>query len=1002
MDLTIHMYGYSELIFHTLQGLAMFRESNFYPTVINTMVLLVGTYLAMQMAASKAEGQWRQYLLKCLGMIVFVNSLLLPKTSMFIRDHVEKSYWKVDNIPVAFALPIGAIESFGHIITMGFEQTFSLVGSRSSLLYYHYGTVFGARLAKEVLEAKIRDPEVVGNMRNFIPRCVILPAMIGHKFTKEELFATNDIWGLVSKNAGTLTRTDMTVDGVRVHPSPTCKEAVGYFETKFASLEGGIITTLSQKFRGAGKGVEYNSGLRQLNKNISTAIGALYDGGHKVDSILKNNMMINAINSYRSGKYATVRAQMHQEAGGLLSGDLAEKTLTGSLAVMKVIFYGSFIFLLPMLILTGGFTRYKSWITMAFSLSLWPPLYSILNMVIDFAYEPAKVVSYSSWSTEVKKFDSIAGLAAGLSISIPFLAYYMTRLGEGGFTQLAGTIMASSNAATSAIAGERSSGMRNWDNDNIDNVSRHNSNGFKTNHNLEYVSGENGWNLADGSHFKRTAGGKQIITGGHGLTSSGGDVSMRSEESNHVMLNEGVNKQKSLASSEQVMFTESQAKTISRQANMLESIAKKTSSNSGYNIDTTTEEGKAIKEVLNEIGRYEQSGNNTWHQKAEMVLGTHAKAGFDAGIIGGSVSVDGNVSAGNASEQGNSYGSGVNKEKSTDQTYNNITRALNNDSWTKEHGVSQDQSKGLHESYEETQRAEKQLADRYDKIDTYQRAIELNRSRGGVINKELYQDVTEAHAKKSGKSVMDARKDVENMTPEVRKIFRELSEPGVNQLLAEVEAGKRALSPDNVHQKLDDKHKQYKGNVDSNVGEEVEKEAAAKGFNADYIKKDVEATGEINKKRFDHLNNKVNDKYDSTRDATQTHYDQMQQVIEQNEKDRIGRGVIGSSVASVLGTVTGGYAGENIGRPREEMIPLANSGKSESTASNDLDDILPRYKQYTGEEPAPHDIDKGSGRVQSFDPRLKITRLKTSEQHQKLVKMDAERKLKRNEGQKVD
>jgi uncharacterized protein YcfJ len=172
------------------------------------------------------------------------------------------------------------------------------------------------------------------------------------------------------------------------------------------------------------------------------------------------------------------------------------------------------------------------------------------------------------------------------------------------------------------------------------------------------------------------------------------------------------------------------------------------------------------------------------------------------------------------------------------------------------------------------------------------------------------------------------------------------------------------LSPDNVHQKLDDKHKQYKGNVDSNVGGAVEKEAAAKGFNADYIRKDVEATGEINKNRFDHLNNKVNDKYDSTRDATQTHYDQMQQVIEQNEKDRIGRGVIGSSVASVLGTVTGGYAGENIGRPREEMIPLTNSGKNESTVSSDLDDILPRYKQYTGEEPAPHDIDKGSGRVQ--------------------------------------
>jgi len=987
MDLTIHAYGYSELIFHTLQGLAMFRESNFYPTVINTMVLLVGTYLAMQMAASKAEGQWRQYLLKCLGMIVFVNSLLLPKASMFIRDHVEKSYWKVDNIPLAFALPIGAIESFGHIITMGFEQTFSLVGSRSSLLYYHYGTVFGARLAKEVLEAKIRDPEVVGNMRNFIGRCVILPAMIGHKFTKEELVATNDIWGLVSKNAGTLTRVDMTAHGVRVHPSPTCKEAVGYFETKFSSLEGGIITTLSQKFRGAGKGVEYNSGLRQLNKNISTAIAALYDGGHKVDAILKNNMMINAINSYRSGKYATARAQMHQEAGGLLSGDLAEKTLTGSLAVMKVIVYGSFIFLLPMLILTGGFTRYKSWITMAFSLSLWPPLYSILNMVIDFAYEPAKVVSYSSWSTEVKKFDSIAGLAAGLSISIPFLAYYMTRLGEGGLTQLAGTIMASSNAAVSAIAGERSSGMRNWDNDNIDNVSRHNSNGFKTNHNLEYVSGENGWNLADGSHFKLTAGGKQIITGGHGLTSSGGDVSLRMEESNHVMLNEGVNKQKSLASSEQVMFTESQAKTISHQASMLESIAKRTGSNSGYNIDTATEEGKVVDKVLHEIDSLNKSSNYGWRQNAEAVLEAHS--GFDLPFGLGGVTAKGSVSAGNFSDQQNSGSLTINKEDNSKETYNNITRALNNDSWTKEHGVSQDQSKGLHESYEETQRAEKQLADRYDKIDTYQRAIELNRSRGGVINKELYQDVTEAHAKRSGKSVMDARKDVENMTPEVRKIFRELSEPGVNQLLAEVEAGKRALSSNNVHQKLDDKHKQYKSNVDSNVGDEVEKEAAAKGFNVDYIRKDVEATGEINKNRFNHLNNKVNDKYDSTRDATQLHYDQMQKVIEQNEKNRLGQG---------------GMLGNWAGRPREEMLSLANSAQNESTISNDLDDILPRYKQYTGEVPALHDIDQGNSRVQGFDPRLKITRLKPGESHkyQKLVKMEEERKLKRNEGQKVD
>jgi len=75
----------------------------------------------------------------------------------------------------------------------------------------------------------------------------------------------------------------------------------------------------------------------------------------------------------------------------------------------------------------------------------------------------------------------------------------------------------------------------------------------------------------------------------------------------------------------------------------------------------------------------------------------------------------------------------------------------------------------------------------------------------------------------------------------------------------------------------------------------------------------------------------------------------MQKVIEQNEKNRLGQG---------------GMVGNWAGRPREEMLFLVNSGKSESTASNDLDDILPRYKQYTGEEPAPHDMDQGSSHRQ--------------------------------------
>lgn len=1005
MDLTIHSYGYSELIFNVLQGIAMFRESNFFTAVINTMMLVVGVFYAMQMSSAKAEGQWRQYLFRCIGMVVFVNSLILPKTTMFIKDHVEKNYWKVDNIPLAFALPIGAVESFGHIITMGFEQTFSLVGSRSSLLYYHYGTVFGARLAKEVLEAKIRDPEVVGNMRNFIKRCVILPAMIGSQFTKEELVSTDDIWGLVSKNAGTLARTDMIIDNVRQDPSPTCKEAVAYFEKKFASQEGGIINILSQKFRGAGAKVEYNPGIRQLNKNIKVAISGLYNDEHSVDSILKNNMMINAINSYRSGKYATARAQMHQEAGGFLSGDLAEKTLTGSLAIMKVIVYSGFIFLLPLMIISGGFNKYKSWIIIVFSLSLWPPLYSILNMVIDFAYDPAKVVSYSSWSTEVKKFDSIASLAAGLSISIPFLAYYMTKLGEGGFTQLAGTIMASSNAATSAIAGEKSSGSRGWDNDSIDNSSRHNSNAYKTNHNMEYVAGENGYNLADGSQFKLTAGGNQVIIGGTGRTSSGGDASFRSEEGVQNVLHEGLNQQQLLADSDNRSFTTAKGKTISRQAGMLETIAENTRTSSGYNIDTSTEEGKAVGKVLQEIDAVNETNNYGWRQNAEARLEAHAKLGFDFAGSGAGVSANGSVGAGNHSEQANGDSLTINKDTSSSQSYSNITKALNNDSWTKDKGVTQDMSKGLHESYEETQRAEKQLSQRHENIDTYNKALDYSKNTGASTSKDMYQDVLETHAKESSKSIIDARNDVEARTPAVRAVFNRLAASEAGQILGQIHAEKEKLSHPLAQKTLDNTSTEYEQNIDSNVGKVVDKDASEKGFNSDYIKQDINAMKEINKAQFNYSQEKVDNKYNNVSDANDLQQKEMQAIIDQNEKDRIGKGLTskileGASYSLILGKnlIT------QVGRPKAETVPLGshskpsynninesgarsevvqdrflntetsksglsdhhsnNTGKSEIVTASDSDDIrniAPVWKQYTGDKPTSHDKDRYGG-----------------------------------------
>ena len=103
MDMIIHSYGYGQTIFNTLNALAMIRQTNLYPAMITTITLLVGMFYSWQMAASRVDGEWRRYIMKVAGMLVLINALLLPQTSMNVKDHVEKQFWRVDHIPLAYA-----------------------------------------------------------------------------------------------------------------------------------------------------------------------------------------------------------------------------------------------------------------------------------------------------------------------------------------------------------------------------------------------------------------------------------------------------------------------------------------------------------------------------------------------------------------------------------------------------------------------------------------------------------------------------------------------------------------------------------------------------------------------------------------------------------------------------------------------------------------------------------------------------------------------------------
>ncbi len=888
MGFTIYSYGYSEIIYQTLNALAMFRNSPFYMALVQTMVVISGVILATRIAASGATVQGRQYLMQLMAIIAFVNGLLLPKTTMFIRDNVERKYLKVDNIPLAFALPIGITENFGHILTSGFEQAFAYIGSSGASSYYNYGTVFAARLSKEVLEAKIRDPEVTSNMRNFIDRCVVTPAMIGSQFTKEELFATDDIWKLVSKNAGTISRVDITIAGT--HSSPTCKEAVGYFEEKFTDAENSFFSRIMNKFRGGGDPNDFNPSRGRLKLNIRKSILAIYqsDSGQSVSKILKHNMMINSLNDYRSGKFSSARAQMHSEAGGLLSGDMAEKTLTGSLAVMKVLIYGSFIFVIPLLILTGGIKKYGMWVLAAFSLQLWPPLFSMLNMIIDIAYDPAEIVSYSSWSSEVRKFDSIAATAANMTLMIPFLAMWITKLGEGGLMHLAGSIMATANSAASAIASEKSAGIVSYDNHNVRNSSYDMHNSGKVDHNLQYASGEHSYSDGDGTKVKIGQNGLAIMTGGAGITSSSGEASYNLGSGVDANLQQNFEHKKSVAETVHDSFNKSKANTMAESVNYLQQIANHTRTSEGYNIDKSTEHGKAANKALTEIDALNETNNHGWEQNARAYMGVDGSIGTDTLKLKAGVE----TSATNSSDQQVGEENKVSSEQDIRESRNNTLRALQSESFAKDLESSGSLGKDYRESYEETKRLEQQLAISQEEVNSASEAINYSKNHYAHSNQDVYQDVLDGVAREVG-SYTEAKKLVDRRAPVAMGVFDSLVGNEVHQIKSQIYHNKDTKTDDNAYDnKAKHINKTHEGQINRNIGEDIAQRANNDGLNEASVNNDQKAMYARNKSKFvaerketeklyTEIQNKSEDKQQKLKEEIKD-YDDNRNVLQNN------------------------------------------------------------------------------------------------------------------------
>jgi len=926
MELTIHTYGYYDAIYYVLNGIAMLRNSDFYSTLLQTVTVLVGCYYGIRAAYSSSYSTIRQYVLKALGMLALLNGLLMPTTEMLIRDHVGKKIGKVDNIPLAFALPVGVLEEFGHLLTVGFEQVYAPIESAVNpaqpvFSYYNYGMLFGARLKKELRQVRIKDPEFVENMRSFIKQCVVMPSMIGHQFTPKQLLDSPDMWRLVSSKAGTLTRLYIRVGDTS--RNVTCTDAAGFFESYFdQEIKRVIAKNNDTEFGQARGGSTYGHTKSALSSVFEKNISSLYSDSMKAGDILRQQMMINSISDYTSSNYAVARARTSQESGWLLSSDMASLYLPMLLVVIKSIVYASFMFLVPLLIFSGGPAKYTSYLTLVASLQLWPSLNAIINMIMG-TYSNLKtgsdlMLSFSSASTVTNHVDTIVTVAAGLQMVVPFLAFALMQGGVSGLSHLAGSVIGGLQATGGSVGGEVASGNRSIDNVSEGNVQRQMRSGYKTDYNMQYVEGVNGWQEADGSSGRLNPDGSVIYTGGQGITSSSGSVKFNLEQSRQNQVNEGIQTSESLLRSDQRSLSDATSKTFSKTADFITNLAMREHNGESFNYDQLGEQGKSVQLSVETAKQLQQKYGYGWQQAGEMATkGSMSLSTPGNGVLGFGVSgsIEGSLRATNSSDQTIGEDYSINRGNNASDKYDNLVKAAANKSWAKDNSLDTSNSEAVRSSYEEQQRLEKQVSMRQESVDNWHSAKSKLDSEGASSSKDVYQEVLDRCVIEFGMDPSSVRRMIDRGDPDVMKVWNKMVNENISGSLPEINAGRTNISGHNAERNLDDFSSSSGKAISQDQDQRLKESIEASGNNFGNIRQSIEGSKEKLEGHYNRISGENENKYKDIRGANELEAKDLQKQVDKYEEDRIGQGRTAKVAAYALDKVSVGTAGKNIGGP---------------------------------------------------------------------------------------
>jgi len=526
MNFQIITFGNGEILKSVLDAIAMCLNAE--TGTLYVPLIRVGMMVAVLWTA--LYSLWGDYLKawgKGLIPFVFIPPLLFaPSVTVNIHDVVTNYRENVAHVPIGLAWLGHFVSQFGYEMTKQVDQVFARA---DDLQYHKSGFLMASKVIQKVKTFRITNEDVAENMRQFACQCVAYEAMLGYKYTIEDLRHTPDLWGLVSANPSKIRSFVWRSPHNPGDPAPppeiiTCQEGVKRFNLLWGVELDKAKTVFGMKLFGSQNPLIAR---QEFLKYLPLSYGFLSGLSKSADEILKQQVMIHAlvdgieqksVSLGNAPNFAVRRAYLQQRATYESLGTMAAESLLTMKAVLEAIAYAAFIFVVPLAVLPMGARILLSWAQTLLWLQMWAPLYAVLNFMMSMTAQSRSMGMLSISNPEGITIASSAGLAdlnadiaamAGfLAMSVPFLAIALVK-GVGSFVHMASHLSHVSQGVASQAAGEAITGNYSFGNVSTGNEQIANTNMLSQSHAASYRAAA--FQMADGRTDMVTMGdGSQI------------------------------------------------------------------------------------------------------------------------------------------------------------------------------------------------------------------------------------------------------------------------------------------------------------------------------------------------------------------------------------------------------------------------------------------------------------------------------------------------------------